>query len=60
MTLAISLLSILAQYGPQAYKAAVDIAHHGDPTQDDFLALHKLVQGALDAASDAVNAAKAP
>lgn len=39
MPLAVTLLQILANYGPNVYAAAVAIAHHPDPTKDDFLGL---------------------
>lgn len=34
-----TLLQILLNYGPAAYTAAVEIAHHPNPTKDDFIAL---------------------
>lgn len=39
MPLAVTLLQILAQYGPSVYAAAVAIAHHPEPTTADFLSL---------------------
>jgi hypothetical protein len=39
MPTVVILLQILAQYGPAAYKAAVELFHHPDPTKGDLLTL---------------------
>jgi hypothetical protein len=54
---AAALISLLVQYGPEAYAMAVQLIHAKDPTQADFMALHALVTAAEKNAADAVTAA---
>jgi hypothetical protein len=54
MPLATVLLTILAQYGPQVYAQAVQIAHKTDPTPDDWDTLTRLLMKAEDIALKAV------
>ena len=59
MTLAVTLLTLLAKYGPEVYAEAVRIAHVKDPVQADYDALHALVQTAVANAAAALADAKA-
>jgi hypothetical protein len=58
-TIAVTLITLLAQYGPDVYKAAVDILHSTEPTKEDYARLHSLVQSALKNANEAVEIANA-
>jgi hypothetical protein len=59
MGIAVTLVTLLAKYGPEVYAAAVAIIHKKDPVQSDFEALHALVQAAVANAAAAVADAKA-
>lgn len=59
MTIAVTLLTLLAQYGPEVYAKAVEVFHKPDPTKEDFLALHALVKAAQASADTAVAEARA-
>lgn len=56
MNIAVTLITLLAQYGPDVYAKAVEILHKPDPTKDDFLALHALVASADASVADATKA----
>jgi hypothetical protein len=54
--LAISLIQVLVTYGPEAYKAVVDLLHNPNPTQADYLALLQFAQ--QKSYDDYINAAR--
>jgi len=56
--IAVTLITLLAQYGPDVYKAAVDILHSSEPTKEQYDNLHALVQSAIKNVNDAVTIAK--
>ena len=43
MPIAVTLLQILAQYGPAVYNMAIELWHHPDPQKADFIALRDLI-----------------
>lgn len=47
MSLAITLLTLLAQHGPELYSLAVNLVNNPDPKKEDFLALIPLTQKGL-------------